>query len=135
MRHVTHQKPPKAQPPATSPTPPAPTAAPSNADSAETDHGVSASPVSKPPLTYPEDAESESREGSVTASCDIMPDGHPAHCKIISVKGGSDFAESAMEFLTSPRLRYQPAVINGQPVVEHNHVLHVDFSLGGGNEE
>lgn len=87
-------------------------------------------PINNVRPEYPQEAQEENREGTVTASCDIMEDGKPAHCKILSVKGGHDFAESAMDFLEHSPVRYQPAMAGGQPVVEHNHVLHLDFTLG-----
>ncbi len=87
-------------------------------------------PINNVRPEYPEEAQEENREGSVTASCDILTNGKPANCKLLSVKGGHDFAESALDFLERSPVRYQPAVVGGQPVVEHNHVLHVDFTLG-----
>ncbi|QDH14961.1 energy transducer TonB [Oecophyllibacter saccharovorans] len=136
---VSHQKAP--------PHPPKAAAAPSNAapgptDSTSTkgapggtkggstaDHAAGAVPINNVRPEYPQDAQEENREGAVTASCDILATGKPAHCRILSVKGGRDFAESAMQFLEHSAVRYQPAVVNGQPVVEHNHVLHLDFTL------
>ncbi|MCT6836771.1 MAG: energy transducer TonB, partial [Bifidobacteriales bacterium] len=96
----------------------------------DSDHAAGAVPINNVRPEYPEEAQEESREGSVTASCDILTNGKPANCKLLSVKGGHDFAENALNFLEHSPVRYQPAMAGGQPVVEHNHVLHVDFTLG-----
>lgn len=134
----SHQKAPKPKAAAPQPAPSAPaqssaTAAPSassSTSSSDSDHSAGAMPINNVRPEYPEEAQEENREGSVTASCDILTNGKPANCKLLSVKGGHDFAESALDFLEHSPVRYQPAVSGGQPVVEHNHVLHVDFTLG-----
>lgn len=94
----------------------------------EGDHSAGANPVNGARPEYPADAQEENREGKVVASCDILTNGHTANCRIISSQGGHDFIESALEFLA--RARYQPAVINGEPVMEHDHRLTIDFMLG-----
>ncbi|QHI96084.1 hypothetical protein GT348_07385 [Aristophania vespae] len=96
------------------------------------DHSAGAQPINNVQPEYPLSAQEQSREGNVTAVCDILANGKPAHCKILKVRGGHDFAESAMDFLENSPVRYQPAVVNGQAVIEHNHVLHIDFVLTDG---
>ncbi|MCX8667331.1 energy transducer TonB [Acetobacteraceae bacterium B3987] len=134
----SHQKAPKTKAAAPQPAPSAPaqsSAAASSSTSSDTsssdsDHSAGAMPINNVRPEYPEEAQEENREGSVTASCDILTNGKPANCKLLKVKGGHDFAESALNFLEHSPVRYQPAMSGGQPVVEHNHVLHVDFTLG-----
>ncbi|MDF7673718.1 TonB family protein [Acetobacteraceae bacterium ESL0709] len=96
------------------------------------DHSAGAVPINNVQPEYPPEAQEQSREGSVTAVCDILANGRPANCKLLKIRGGHDFAESALEFLNESGVRYQPAVMNGHPVVEHNHVLHIDFTLNDG---
>ncbi|MFT8952629.1 MAG: energy transducer TonB, partial [Gluconobacter sp.] len=129
IQRVTHAKPPHPVPP--SPTPaPEPVPAPPQGPPAPAvpDHTAGASPINGAKPEYPEEAQEENREGKVTASCDILPNGHTANCAIVSSTGGHEFVESALDFLR--RARYQPAVVNGAPVTEHHHILHVDFTMG-----
>ncbi|QDH13335.1 energy transducer TonB [Formicincola oecophyllae] len=147
IQHVSHEKPPKVKT-QTKLKPKAKTvskaaSASSSSDSAGKhsnsasgtpggaagDHSAGAVPINNVRPDYPDEAQEENREGTVTASCDISATGKPMHCRILSVKGGRDFADSAMEFLEHSGVRYQPAISNGQPVVEHNHVLHLDYTL------
>lgn len=130
IQRVTHVKPPHPQPPTPTPSPePSPTPAPPGPPvPAVPDHTAGASPINGAKPEYPEEAQEENREGKVTASCDILPTGRTANCTIVSSSGGHEFVESAMDFLG--RARYQPAVVNGQAVTEHHHILHVDFTMG-----
>lgn len=96
------------------------------------DHAAGSTALHNAQPEYPPEAQEQSREGNVTAVCDILANGKPANCKLLKVRGGHDFAESALEFLNESGVRYQPAVVNGRSVVEHNHVLHIDFVLDDG---
>lgn len=132
IKQVTHEKPPKPQPPATAehisteppshPGPPSPAVA---------DHSAGASPINGAKPVFPEEMLEENREGSVTVACDIGTDGRTSNCAVMNSSGGHAFVEAAMDFLR--RARYQPAVTNGQAVVEHHHVLHINFALGDGD--
>ncbi|GLQ65495.1 energy transducer TonB [Gluconobacter kondonii] len=129
IQRVTHAKPPHPVPP--SPTPsPEPVPAPPQGPPADAvpDHSAGARPINGAQAVYPDEAMEENREGHVTASCDILPTGKTANCTIVSSSGGHEFVESALDFLR--RARYQPAVVNGAPVTEHHHVLHIDFTMG-----
>ncbi|MFT9265820.1 energy transducer TonB, partial [Gluconobacter potus] len=129
VQRVTHVKPPHPVPP--SPTPsPEPVPAPPQGPPADAvpDHSAGARPINGAQAVYPDEAMEENREGHVTASCDILPTGKTANCTIVSSSGGHEFVESALDFLR--RARYQPAVVNGAPVTEHHHVLHIDFTMG-----
>ncbi|GBR46525.1 energy transducer TonB [Neokomagataea thailandica] len=129
VQRVTQTKPPHPVPPSPTPTP-VPTPAPPtpNPVPAVPDHSAGARPINGAKPEYPEEAQEENREGKVTASCDILPTGYTANCQIVSSSGGHEFVESALEFLR--KAKYQPAVVNGAPVMEHHHILHVDFNLG-----
>ncbi|QCE35759.1 energy transducer TonB [Acetobacteraceae bacterium] len=94
----------------------------------EKNHSAGATPINGARPEYPPNAEDDNREGKVVASCDILPSGHTANCKIVSHTGGSDFVASAVDFLA--RARYEPSVENGVPVTEHDHTLTIDFTLG-----
>lgn len=100
----------------------------SESDDSEKNHSAGAVPINGARPEYPPNAEDDNREGKVVASCDILPSGHTANCKIVSHTGGSDFVSSAMDFLA--RARYAPSVENGVPVTEHGHMLTIDFTLG-----
>ncbi|QDH16718.1 energy transducer TonB [Swingsia samuiensis] len=135
IKRVTHVKPPHPVPPSENPIPSPVPVAPTQAAAPKAppapsvpDHSAGAHPINGAKPDYPEEAQEESREGKVTASCDILPNGRTANCSIVSSSGGPEFSDSALEFLH--RARYQPAVQNGVPVIEHHHILHVDFTLG-----
>ncbi|GAJ28488.1 energy transducer TonB [Acidomonas methanolica] len=128
IRQVTHVKPPAPMPPATSPSPPAPSAPPGPP---VPDHAAGARPINGARPVFPEEMLEENREGSVTVACDISAQGYTSNCTVTNSSGGHAFVEAAMDFLH--KARYQPAVLNGQPVVEHHHVLHINFTLGDGD--
>lgn len=112
-------------PPATVSAPPTPSAP---VGPPVPDHSAGAVPTNGAKPNFPEEMLEENREGSVTVACDIGTDGKPSNCQVVNSSGGHAFVEEAMAFLR--RARYQPAVLNGQPVVEHHHVLHINFALG-----
>lgn len=125
IKQVTHTKPPVPQPPApvATPAPPSPNPAPAVAD-----HSAGATPINGARPVFPEEMLEENREGSVRMACDIGTDGRTSNCEVVHATGGHAFIEAAKDFLR--RARYQPAVVNGQPVVEHHHVLNINFTLG-----
>ncbi|MBS1075447.1 energy transducer TonB [Gluconobacter sp. Dm-73] len=129
IQRVTHAKPPHPVPPSPTPSPePVPSPPQGPPADAVPDHQAGARPINGAQAVYPDEAMEENREGHVTASCDILPTGKTANCTITSSSGGHEFVESALDFLR--RARYQPAVVNGVPVTEHHHVLHIDFTMG-----
>ncbi len=81
----------------------------------------------KPLLAYyPEDLLKKNETGDVTLACDIDTNGRPLHCRIIS-STNHHFDAAALKFVG--KARYQPAVQNGHPVVEHGHILRVSYRL------
>jgi periplasmic protein TonB len=64
----------------------------------------------------------------VTVSCTIQTDGRPADCKVLSSQGGAAFAAATLRWLSSPSVRYSPAIRNGQPVSEE-HVWVVKYQV------
>ncbi|GAB6855507.1 energy transducer TonB [Asaia astilbis] len=125
IKQVTHEKPPAPMPPATVSAPPTPSAP---VGPPVPDHSAGASPINGARPVFPEEMLEENREGSVTVACDIGTDGRTSNCEVSNSTGGHAFVEAAMEFLR--KARYQPAVTNGQAVVEHHHTLHINFALG-----
>ncbi|NVN05416.1 TonB family protein [Asaia spathodeae] len=125
IKQVTHEKPPAPMPPATVSAPPTPSAP---VGPPVPDHSAGAVPINGAKPVFPEEMLEENREGSVTVACDIDTTGKPSNCQVLNSSGGHAFVEAAMEFLR--KARYQPAVTNGQAVVEHHHTLHINFALG-----
>ncbi|GAB6854096.1 energy transducer TonB [Asaia astilbis] len=76
---------------------------------------------------YPEDLIKKNETGDVTVSCDIAVDGRPQNCRIVS-STNHHFDAEALRFLD--KARYEPAMHDGHPVVEHGHILHVNYRLG-----
>ncbi|XAO70957.1 MAG: energy transducer TonB [Acetobacteraceae bacterium] len=118
IKEVTHVKPPTPQPPVAQ--------IDRNARAAG-DHSAGASPINGARPEYPDEMREEGREGRVVATCDINPDGRPANCHISHSSGGPAFVEAAEDFLH--RVKYAPAVVNGVAVIEHHHVINIDFAL------
>ncbi len=110
------------------PTKPAPVAAPQVT-------GPSSGPVStggsKP--DFPEQYLEEGREGHVVVTCDIEADGRPTGCTLGNVTGGSGFGSAVLNWLRSGRVKYRPAMANGQPVRSAGHVTSLTFKLSGGD--
>jgi outer membrane biosynthesis protein TonB len=105
-----------AQPPAPKPAP-----VPSGPSRA-----FSASPVAGGAPPYPAELESDGRSGSVTVACRILEDGHPSGCRVVSARGGEPFKGAVLGWLNSGRVRYEPILHNGKPVVE-SHQWSVQF--------
>lgn len=81
--------------------------------------------------SYPPDMEEAQRTGRVTVRCDIEVDGRPSNCALVSSVGGSSFGQAAMRVLNSGRVRYRPAIRNGQPVRFPGHTLVITYQLAG----
>ena len=103
------------------PPPPAP-AAPK-----EPDHEVSARPLVAPPLQYPPRMLAEGREGAVAVECNVEPDGSTNNCSVTEIKGGSAFADAALNYVKAAK--YSPRVLNGVAIREEHHRFNISFRL------
>ncbi|WP_218062253.1 energy transducer TonB, partial [Endobacter medicaginis] len=110
--------PPTPGPIATHPAPPGP---------AVPDHDVGERPLNGGQPEYPEEMQDQGREGSVNVTCDVDTTGKTSNCQVTSTQGGSAFARSAMDFVSTRR--YTPRVHNGVPV-ESRHTFHITYRLG-----
>lgn len=110
--------PPAPGPIATHPAPPGPAVA---------DHDVGERPLNGGSPDYPEEMQDQGREGSVNVTCDVDTTGKTHNCQVTSTQGGSSFARSAMDFVSTRR--YAPRVHNGVPV-ESRHTFHITYRLG-----
>jgi len=105
-----------------------PASVPTPAPAAATpDTEVSASPIGGKPLVYPPRMRDQEREGSVTFDCAIEADGKTADCKVLSVQGGDEFTDAALNYVQSAR--YRPATHNGASVRQLHHKIRVAFRL------
>ena len=81
---------------------------------------------------FPEQYQEEGREGHVTVTCAIEADGRPSGCVLNSVSGGSGFGPPVLTWLSSGKVRYRPAMQNGQAVRAAGHVISLQFKLAAG---
>jgi TonB family protein len=65
---------------------------------------------------YPDAYQDSGRNGVVTVTCTIQPDGRPTGCSLVHVSGGAAFGSAVMQWLNSGTARYAPAIRNGQKI-------------------
>lgn len=76
---------------------------------------------------YPKTLWKKNIQGSVDAVCDIYTDGRAHNCRIKSSTHPL-FSEATLDYIY--KARYQPAERNGRPVIEYDHKLHVNYTIG-----
>lgn len=91
--------------------------------------GVDAKPIDRPPPSYPRKAAKRGVEGWVIISYTIGTDGTVSNVAILDQSISNYFEEEA---LAAPlNWKYEPATINGEPVVQSRKRLIFSFQLQG----